>query len=82
MYYCFVDDNLYKVSVQTGDSKLTSPDAKVQLQLYGDKGISEKVHLAQSETNPKNPFEQNKKDTFTINTPDIGQVTPFYEEFR
>ncbi|CAF4009204.1 unnamed protein product, partial [Rotaria sp. Silwood1] len=49
-------------------------DSKVQLQLYGDKGISQKIDLNQSEINSKNLFEKDNYDTFSLNIPDIGNL--------
>ncbi|CAF2515834.1 unnamed protein product [Rotaria sp. Silwood2] len=62
------------ISIKTGDSSLMGTDSKVQLQLYGDKGISEKMNLNKSETNSKNLFEKDNYDTFSLNIPDIGNL--------
>ncbi|CAF4669425.1 unnamed protein product, partial [Rotaria sp. Silwood2] len=64
-------NNNFIVSIKTGDSSLMGTDSKVQLQLYGDKGISEKMNLNKSETNSKNLFEKDNYDTFSLNIPDI-----------
>ncbi|CAF4848996.1 unnamed protein product, partial [Rotaria sp. Silwood1] len=67
-------NNNFTVSIKTGDSSLMGTDSKVQLQLYGDKGISQKIDLNQSEINSKNLFEKDNYDTFSLNIPDIGNL--------
>ncbi|CAF3483834.1 unnamed protein product [Rotaria sordida] len=67
-------NNNFTVSIKTGDSSLMDTDSKVQLQLHGDKGISEKIDLHKSETNSKNLFEKDNYDTFSLNIPDIGNL--------
>uniref|UniRef100_A0A3B3XW86 PLAT domain-containing protein n=1 Tax=Poecilia mexicana TaxID=48701 RepID=A0A3B3XW86_9TELE len=60
---------VYEVVTVTGDVKGAGTDANVFVTLFGDFGVSPKVHLAS-----RNAFEKNKTDVFRIKTQNIGPI--------
>uniref|UniRef100_A0A3B5KPH2 Lipoxygenase homology PLAT domains 1a n=1 Tax=Xiphophorus couchianus TaxID=32473 RepID=A0A3B5KPH2_9TELE len=62
--------SVYEVVTVTGDVKGAGTDANVFVTLFGDFGVSPKVHLASS----RNAFEKNKTDVFRIKTQNIGPI--------
>uniref|UniRef100_A0A3P9N0R2 Lipoxygenase homology PLAT domains 1 n=1 Tax=Poecilia reticulata TaxID=8081 RepID=A0A3P9N0R2_POERE len=61
---------VYEVVTVTGDVKGAGTDANVFVTIFGDFGVSPKVHLASS----RNAFEKNKTDVFRIKTQNIGPI--------
>uniref|UniRef100_A0A3B3TLH8 Lipoxygenase homology PLAT domains 1 n=1 Tax=Poecilia latipinna TaxID=48699 RepID=A0A3B3TLH8_9TELE len=62
---------IYEVVTVTGDVKGAGTDANVFVTLFGDFGVSPKVHLA---SKSRNAFEKNKTDVFRIKTQNIGPI--------
>uniref|UniRef100_A0A3B3YF21 PLAT domain-containing protein n=1 Tax=Poecilia mexicana TaxID=48701 RepID=A0A3B3YF21_9TELE len=62
---------VYEVVTVTGDVKGAGTDANVFVTLFGDFGVSPKVHLA---SKSRNAFEKNKTDVFRIKTQNIGPI--------
>ncbi|XP_014324136.2 lipoxygenase homology domain-containing protein 1 [Xiphophorus maculatus] len=66
---------VYEVVTVTGDVKGAGTDANVFVTLFGDFGVSPKVHLASNtEKRSRNAFEKNKTDVFRIKTQNIGPI--------
>ncbi|XP_076459227.1 uncharacterized protein LOC143292636 isoform X2 [Babylonia areolata] len=63
----------YRLTVKTGNCIGASTTAAVQLTLYGVKGRSPALHLANSQNN-KVKFQRGKEDLFVLNTPHVGQM--------
>uniref|UniRef100_A0A8D2L3F2 Lipoxygenase homology domains 1 n=1 Tax=Varanus komodoensis TaxID=61221 RepID=A0A8D2L3F2_VARKO len=63
----------YTVSVQTGDKKHGGTDANVFIVLYGTKDDTGTIFLKASKTN-KNKFERRKRDVFTVECVDLGDL--------
>uniref|UniRef100_A0A3Q2V469 Lipoxygenase homology PLAT domains 1a n=1 Tax=Haplochromis burtoni TaxID=8153 RepID=A0A3Q2V469_HAPBU len=61
---------VYEVVTVTGDVKGAGTDANVFVTLFGDFGVTPKVHLASSRT----AFEKNKTDVFRIKTHNVGPL--------
>ena len=71
----------YDIKVKTGDVFGAGTDAAVHLQIYGDKGYTNKIQLTSTGINfnlKSNKFERGKIDTFTFDLNDIGQVCYLY----
>ena len=49
-------------------------DANVTLQLYGDKGQTEKIMLRQEKGKTLKRFDRGRTDRFTVQTMDVGTV--------
>uniref|UniRef100_A0A3Q1FQV9 Lipoxygenase homology PLAT domains 1a n=1 Tax=Acanthochromis polyacanthus TaxID=80966 RepID=A0A3Q1FQV9_9TELE len=62
--------SVYEVVTVTGDVKGAGTDANVFVTLFGDFGVTPKVHLASSRT----AFEKNKTDVFRIKTHNVGPL--------
>ncbi|XP_061589573.1 lipoxygenase homology domain-containing protein 1 [Cololabis saira] len=62
---------VYEVVTITGDVKGAGTDANVFVTLFGDYGVSPKVHLA---SKSRTAFEKNKTDVFRIKTYNVGPV--------
>ncbi|KAG7272800.1 hypothetical protein CRUP_017854 [Coryphaenoides rupestris] len=62
---------VYEVVTITGDVKGAGTDANVFVTLFGDFGISPKVHLA---SKSRTAFEKNKTDVFRIKTHNVGPL--------
>ncbi|KAM6985878.1 lipoxygenase homology domain-containing protein 1 [Aplochiton taeniatus] len=62
---------VYEVVTITGDVKGAGTDANVFVSLFGDFGVSPKVHLA---SKSRTAFEKNKTDVFRIKTHNVGPV--------
>nr|XP_057926865.1 lipoxygenase homology domain-containing protein 1 isoform X2 [Doryrhamphus excisus] len=60
----------YEVSVTTGDEMFAGTNAKVFIQLYGEKGKTEVIMLDSRSNN----FERNTTDVFKIEAKDVGKV--------
>uniref|UniRef100_A0A3Q2GRI5 Lipoxygenase homology PLAT domains 1a n=1 Tax=Cyprinodon variegatus TaxID=28743 RepID=A0A3Q2GRI5_CYPVA len=60
--------SVYEVVTVTGDVKGAGTDANVFVTLFGEFGVSPKVHLASS----RNAFEKNKTDVFRIKTQNVA----------
>ncbi|KAK7479806.1 hypothetical protein BaRGS_00028986, partial [Batillaria attramentaria] len=63
----------YVVEVFTGDVSGAGTDAKVFLNIFGDKGDSGERKLHKSETN-SDKFERGKMDRFTLEAVDLGKL--------
>ena len=63
-------ENIWNVSVHTSDLRGAGTDANVFFVLYGDKGKSEEIELA----NESNNFERGNVDNFKVDAKDIGAV--------
>uniref|UniRef100_A0A3P9KDP6 Lipoxygenase homology domains 1a n=1 Tax=Oryzias latipes TaxID=8090 RepID=A0A3P9KDP6_ORYLA len=62
---------MYEVVTVTGDVKGAGTDANVFVTLFGDFGVSPKVHLA---SKSRTAFEKNKTDVFRIKTYNVGAL--------
>ncbi|XP_068609216.1 lipoxygenase homology domain-containing protein 1 [Brachionichthys hirsutus] len=62
---------VYEVVVVTGDVKGAGTDANVFVTLFGDFGVTPKVHLA---SKSRTAFEKNKTDVFRIKTHNVGPL--------
>uniref|UniRef100_A0A3Q1F1I1 Lipoxygenase homology PLAT domains 1b n=1 Tax=Acanthochromis polyacanthus TaxID=80966 RepID=A0A3Q1F1I1_9TELE len=65
----------YEVVTITGDERGAGTDANVFVTLFGDYGITPKVHLASSRT----AFERAKTDVFRIRTHNVGPLKKIIE---
>uniref|UniRef100_I3JKU2 Lipoxygenase homology PLAT domains 1 n=1 Tax=Oreochromis niloticus TaxID=8128 RepID=I3JKU2_ORENI len=65
------DFTLYEVVAVTGDVKGAGTDANVFVTLFGDFGVTPKVHLA---SKSRTAFEKNKTDVFRIKTHNVGPL--------
>uniref|UniRef100_A0A3Q3AH36 Lipoxygenase homology PLAT domains 1a n=1 Tax=Kryptolebias marmoratus TaxID=37003 RepID=A0A3Q3AH36_KRYMA len=65
---------VYEVVTITGDVKGAGTDANVFVTLFGDFGVSPKVHLASSRT----AFEKNKTDVFRVKTHNVGPLKKLF----
>uniref|UniRef100_A0A8C9YR90 Lipoxygenase homology PLAT domains 1 n=1 Tax=Sander lucioperca TaxID=283035 RepID=A0A8C9YR90_SANLU len=63
--------SVYEVVTITGDVKGAGTDANVFVTLFGDFGITPKVHLA---SKSRTAFEKNKTDVFRIKTHNVGPL--------
>ncbi|CAG5986167.1 unnamed protein product [Menidia menidia] len=62
---------VYEVVTVTGDVKGAGTDANIFVTLFGDFGVSPKVHLA---SKSRTAFEKNKTDVFRIKTYNVGPL--------
>uniref|UniRef100_A0A9J8ARP5 Lipoxygenase homology domains 1a n=1 Tax=Cyprinus carpio carpio TaxID=630221 RepID=A0A9J8ARP5_CYPCA len=62
---------VYEVVTVTGDVKGAGTDANVFITLYGEFGVTPKVHLA---SKSRTAFEKNKTDVFRIKTHNVGPI--------
>ncbi|XP_036382736.1 lipoxygenase homology domain-containing protein 1-like [Megalops cyprinoides] len=62
---------VYEVVTITGDVRGAGTDANVFISLFGDYGITPKVHLASKN---RTAFEKNKTDVFRIKTNNVGPI--------
>ncbi|CAL8318268.1 unnamed protein product [Lota lota] len=62
---------VYEVVTVTGDVKGAGTDANVFVTLFGDFGVTPKVHLA---SKSRTAFEKNKTDVFHIKTHNVGPL--------
>ncbi|XP_030598877.1 lipoxygenase homology domain-containing protein 1 [Archocentrus centrarchus] len=66
---------VYEVVSVTGDVKGAGTDANVFVTLFGDFGVTPKVHLASNtEKRSRTAFEKNKTDVFRIKTHNVGPL--------
>uniref|UniRef100_A0A3B3CLJ0 Lipoxygenase homology PLAT domains 1b n=1 Tax=Oryzias melastigma TaxID=30732 RepID=A0A3B3CLJ0_ORYME len=65
----------YEVVTITGDERGAGTDANVFITLFGEYGITPKVHLASSRT----AFEKGKTDVFRIRTHNVGLLKKIIE---
>ncbi|KAM4634346.1 lipoxygenase homology domain-containing protein 1 [Polymixia lowei] len=66
---------VYEVVTITGDVKGAGTDANVFVTLFGDFGVTPKVHLASNtEKRSRTAFEKNKTDVFRIKTHNVGPI--------
>ncbi|XP_063067192.1 lipoxygenase homology domain-containing protein 1-like [Engraulis encrasicolus] len=63
---------VYEVVTVTGDVKGGGTDANVFVTLFGEYGVTPKVHLA---SKSRNAFEKNKTDVFRIKTHNVGAIS-------
>uniref|UniRef100_A0AAY5K4A4 PLAT domain-containing protein n=1 Tax=Esox lucius TaxID=8010 RepID=A0AAY5K4A4_ESOLU len=63
--------SVYEVVTVTGDVRGAGTDANVFVTLFGDYGITPKVHLA---SKSRTAFEKNKTDVFRIKTHNVGPL--------
>nr|XP_015194523.1 PREDICTED: lipoxygenase homology domain-containing protein 1 isoform X1 [Lepisosteus oculatus] len=62
---------VYEVVTVTGDVRGAGTDANVFVTLFGEYGITPKVHLA---SKSRTAFEKNKTDVFRIKTNNVGPI--------
>ncbi|XP_062333408.1 lipoxygenase homology domain-containing protein 1-like [Osmerus eperlanus] len=62
---------VFEVVTVTGDVKGAGTDANVFVSLFGDFGVTPKVHLA---SKSRTAFEKNKTDVFRIKTHNVGPL--------
>ncbi|XP_068712219.1 retinoschisin-like [Montipora foliosa] len=62
----------YEVNTYTGNKFGAGTDARVFITLIGEKGRSKEIEL---ESKGRNDFEKGQKDTFFIETKDLGKLT-------
>ncbi|XP_033845859.1 lipoxygenase homology domain-containing protein 1-like [Periophthalmus magnuspinnatus] len=62
---------VYEVVAVTGDVKGAGTDANVFVTLFGEFGVTPKVHLA---SKSRTAFEKNKTDVFRIKTHNVGPI--------
>uniref|UniRef100_A0A8C1CFM6 Lipoxygenase homology domains 1a n=1 Tax=Cyprinus carpio carpio TaxID=630221 RepID=A0A8C1CFM6_CYPCA len=67
----FNKKKVYEVLTVTGDVKGAGTDANVFITLYGEFGVTPKVHLA---SKSRTAFEKNKTDVFRIKTHNVGPI--------
>ncbi|XP_075323805.1 LOW QUALITY PROTEIN: lipoxygenase homology domain-containing protein 1 [Odontesthes bonariensis] len=60
----------YEITVVTGDVTFSGTNAKVFIQIYGDKGKTEVITLE----NRSNNFERNKTEIFKTEAKDVGKI--------
>uniref|UniRef100_A0A665TCQ2 Lipoxygenase homology domains 1b n=1 Tax=Echeneis naucrates TaxID=173247 RepID=A0A665TCQ2_ECHNA len=60
----------YEVTVMTGDVMFAGTNARVFIQIYGDKGKTEVISLESRSNN----FERNTTDIFKIEAKDVGKI--------
>ncbi|KAM8885089.1 lipoxygenase homology domain-containing protein 1, partial [Spinachia spinachia] len=66
---------VYEVVTITGDERGAGTDANVFVTLFGDYGITPKVHLASNtEKKSRTAFERGKTDVFRIRTHNVGPL--------
>ncbi|XP_067084534.1 lipoxygenase homology domain-containing protein 1 [Osmerus mordax] len=66
---------VYEVVTITGDERGAGTDANVFVTLFGEYGITPKVHLASNtEKRSRTAFEKNKTDVFRIKTHSVGPL--------
>ena len=61
------------MTFETGDVPFAGTDATVFVQMFGDKGTTEKIEFVQEKNSPR--FEKGRIDKFAVETTDIGKVT-------
>ena len=71
----FVPDVAYNLTFKTGDMPYAGTDANVTLQLFGDKGQTEKIMLRQESGKTLKRFDRGRTDRFTVQTMDVGKVS-------
>jgi len=64
----------FKIFVKTGDVKHAGTDAHVHMQMFGDKGESDRFMLAKS-IGHKDKFERSRTDIFEAKATDIGKLS-------
>jgi len=74
--FCFsFKDVAYNLKFKTGDMPHAGTDANVTLQLFGDKGQTEKIMLRQESGKTLKRFDRGRTDRFTVQTMDVGKVS-------
>ena len=68
-------DVAYNLTFKTGDMPYAGTDANVTLQLFGDKGQTEKIMLRQELGKTLKRFDRGRTDRFTVQTMDVGKVS-------
>lgn len=63
----------YRIRVTTGQVKYASTDAKVHIQMIGEKGGTDKIILDKSERK-RDLFEKGRTDIFVVTSKDIGRI--------
>ena len=71
-FFFFCADTTYQVTFKTGDRPNAGTTAKVQFELFGDKGKTEAIQL--SEDRSLRLFERGNSDKFKVDTRDVGKV--------
>lgn len=64
----------YSLTFKTGDMPYAGTDANVTLQLFGEKGQTEKIMLRQELGKTLKRFDRGRTDRFTVQTMDVGKV--------
>lgn len=73
--FFFMEDAAYNLTFKTGDMPYAGTDANVTLQLFGDKGQTEKIMLRQESGKTLKRFDRGRTDRFTVQTMDVGKVS-------
>ena len=68
-------DVAYNLTFKTGDMQYAGTDANVTLQLFGDKGQTEKIMLRQESGKTLERFDRGRTDRFNVQTMDVGKVS-------
>ena len=74
-------DVAYNLTFKTGDMPYAGTDANVTLQLFGDKGQTEKIMLRQESGKTLKRFDRGRTDRFTVQTMDVGKVSKMCNYF-
>ena len=72
-----MDKTVYNINIKTGDVFQAGTDAAVHLQIFGEKGYTNKIELSSIGINfnlKSNKFERGQIDSFTCDLDDLGQV--------
>ncbi|XP_023678721.2 lipoxygenase homology domain-containing protein 1 isoform X1 [Paramormyrops kingsleyae] len=67
----FYKKKVYEVVTVTGDVRGAGTDANVFVTIFGEYGVTPKVHLA---SKSRTAFEKNKTDVFRIKTNNVGPI--------
>ncbi|KAM4578886.1 lipoxygenase homology domain-containing protein 1 [Fundulus diaphanus] len=68
-------NKVYEVVTITGDERGAGTDANVFITLFGEYGITPKIHLASNtEKKSRTAFERSKTDVFRIRTHNVGHL--------
>lgn len=66
----------YEITVVTGDVTFAGTNARVFIQIYGDKGKTEVTRLESRSNN----FERNTTEIFKVTNPDLFSISVDYSE--
>lgn len=66
---------LYNMTFETEDVPFAGTDATVYVQLFGEKGQTEKIEFRSENKREAPKFKRGRIDKFAVETADVGQVT-------